>query len=57
MNRGYEALCMASASFYDARHAGETAGAAFPPGNAGRPAQRWKVDMTGCLGNADRIIR
>lgn len=57
MNRGYEALCVADPSFYDARHSGETAGADFPPGKAGLPAQSWKIYITGCLGNAERILR
>lgn len=57
MKRGYEARCLADTSFFDARHSGETAGAAFPPGNAGRPAQSWKIYLTGCLGNAERIVR
>jgi hypothetical protein len=57
MNRGYEALYMADPSFYDARHSGETAGAAFPSGDVGRPAQSWKIYITGCLGNVERILR
>jgi hypothetical protein len=57
MNRGYEALCLADTSFYDARHSGESTGTAFSPGNAGRPTQSWKIYITGCLGNAERILR
>jgi len=57
MNRGYAALYMADPSLYAARNLGETAGVVYPLGNAGQPAQRWKIYITGCLGNAERIIR
>jgi hypothetical protein len=56
MNQVHEAR-MAGTSFYDARHSVETVDAAFLPDNSGRPAQRWKIYITGCLGNAERILR
>jgi hypothetical protein len=57
VNRGYAALYMADPSLYDARNLGETAGVAYPLDNAGQPAQKWKIYITGCLGHAERIIR
>jgi hypothetical protein len=48
---------MADLSFYEARHSGESTSTAFPPSNAGRPTQSWKIYVTGCLGNAERILR
>jgi hypothetical protein len=48
---------MAGASFYDARNSGDTVGVAFPSGNAERPAESWKIYITGCLCNAERILR
>jgi hypothetical protein len=48
---------MVDPSFYAARHSGKTVGVAFPECNIERSTQGWKIYVTDCFGNIERIIR
>jgi hypothetical protein len=48
---------MGDPSFFDVRHSGEITSATFSSNDDSRPAQSWKIYLTGCLGNVERILR